>query len=157
MIIPPAARLARPGGAGEFPALDGDSNPVATDDGVYCLEIDRGSTNVDTGFVMRFVNADLHNLSAFDVCSVPELSAMQSPSRLSTVLIPRQWGILEFQGYILIQAAYDRGSQMFEDAKRGWQLPVGEPLDRLIQLTKQMDGRTAPVISYLIAEEGPER
>jgi len=46
---------------------------------------------------------------------------------------------------------------MFEDARWGWQLPVGDPLDRLMRSTKQMDGRTAPVISYLIAEEGPER
>lgn len=106
---------------------------------------------------MRFVSADLRHLSVFDVCSIPEFPSYVVPRSALDSLTSQQRGIFEQQRYIRIQAIYDKDSQILKDAKRGWQLPVDDPLNRLIQLTKQMDGRTAPVISYLVAENGPER
>ena len=153
----PAARLARARGRGTFPALDDDTDRSPGDDERYYVEIDRGTITPETGYVMRFIDAELRHFSVYDLCSMVELPSFPIPHSALDSLTRQQRGILEQQGHLRIQAAYDSDEQSFEHVQQGWELPINDPLDRLMQLTEQLDGRTAPAISYLVAEEGPQR
>ena len=154
--LTPAARLARARGRGTFPELDEPDNAPGDEEGDH-VEIDRGNINPETGFVMRFIDADLRHFSVYDLCSLVELASFPIPQSALESLTRQQRGILEQQGHLRIQAAYDSDQQEFDHVQQGWELPVDDPLDRLMDLTEELDGRTAPVISYLVAEEGPER
>ena len=153
----PAARLARARGRGTFPALDDDTDRSPSDDEHYHVEIERGTITPETGYVMRFIDAELRHFPVYDLCSMVELPSFPIPDSALDSLTRQQRGILEHQGHLRIQAAYNSDTQSFEHVQQGWELPINDPLDRLMQLTERLDGRTAPAISYLVAEEGPQR
>lgn len=156
-ILSPEARLARARGRGRFPALEDDStDPVEADD-EYQLRISQGKLSIDTGYVMRFIDADLRHFSVFDLCSIPELQSFPVPEPALESLTRQQRAVLDQQGYLRIQAAYDSDAQSFEGVQKGWELPIDDPLNELMTLTETLDGRTAPAISYLVATEGPEQ
>jgi len=157
-IESPEASLARARGRGRFPALEDspETEVQGPDDDAYLLRIDRGKLSIDTGYVMRFVDADLRHCSVFDICSVPELPSYPVSETALDSLTRQQRGVLDQQGYLRIQAAYDSDIQSFQGVQKGWELPADDPLDRLMEVAETLDGRTAPAISYLVATEGPE-
>jgi len=152
------AKLARARGRGRFPLADGSvrSRP-RSDDGSYAIRIDRGKINIDTGYVMRFVDPELRHMTVFDLCSSPEDRSFPVPENALQSLPPGLRGILEEQGYLQIQGDYDKTTQEFVDVLLGWDVAPEDPLDELMKIVKELDGRLAPAISYMMYTYGPNR
>jgi hypothetical protein len=154
----PEAKLARGRGGGEFPLLDSSPRSRSrSDDDSYFTRISRGKIKVERGFVMRFVDPELRHLSVFDICSIPEEQSFPVPESALRSLPPGLRGILEEQGYLQIQGEYDSTTQEFVDVMLGWEKDLDDPLDELMRIVKELDGRLAPAISYMVNKHGPEQ
>jgi len=154
----PEAKLARARGRGRFPLADGGVRTrPRTDDGSYAIRIDRGKSNVDTGYVMRFVDPDLRYLTVFDICSIPEYRSFPVPENALQSLPPGLRGILEEKEYIRIQGNYDKTTQEFVDVLLGWEVQLDDPLDELMKIVQELDGRIGPALWYMIYKYGPDR
>lgn len=152
------AHLAR--GRGDGAIVGGteadDSRPTESPES-YELGFEQGRLKVDSGYAMRFVPPEFRTLSVWDICSVPDLRSFPAPVSAVESLSRGLQTALEEQGYLCISAEYNQGDQTFSSVRRGWKIDPNNPLDILMIVTQELDGRTAPAHSYVFHYFGGER
>jgi hypothetical protein len=155
------AKVARARGNGWLPFADRsmrDSQSTRADeDARNVIRLNQGKINAQTGFVMEFVDPELHRLSVFDIVAIPELKSWPVPESALASLPDGLRGTLYQQGYVKLQGRYDNDEQAFDDVQRGWAVTPDNRLDQLMRVIEALDGRLAPAVSVVVSEYGSER
>lgn len=123
----------------------------------YEVTVEEAPIRTDTGYVIRFVNEEMLNLSAFDVIALDSVKAYPAPEPAIESLTARIRGELKEYGYVKVRGAYSAEASRFFGVEMGWN--TGEkkgPWDRLMEVISQVS-TTPAAVDYVLIKEGPER
>jgi len=123
----------------------------------YDIQVTEGQLEVESGYVMRFVDKELLSLSAFDVIGLDSLETYVAPTNLIENLNPRIRGYLNEYGYVKIRGAYSQTASRFYGVQMGWETEDDvDPWDRIMEVINQVSS-TPAAVDYTFVVEGPER
>lgn len=155
------SELSRGRGASEVvdPDLVGESADISAPDDGDILRSQEGRIQIDSGYLMRFLEDRHTDLSPFDVLSLDSLASYPVPQPAIDTLPQTVSKPLEEQGYVRMSAVYDSESKRFYAAQRGWDLEpddLEDPFERMMQLIDVADGSLPMAFDYFCLREGPE-
>jgi len=155
------SQVARARGNGWLPFADRSmrrGQESLTDEDVRnVVRFDQGTINAQTGYVMEFVDPELHELSVFDIVSIPGLKSWPVPESALASLPEDVRGTLFQQGFVKLQGRYVKDEQAFQDVRRGWTVTPENKLDLLMQVIEALDGSLALAVSVVVTEHGSNR
>lgn len=123
----------------------------------YHVTVEEGRLQVDSGYVIRFVNEPQLDLNPFDVMSLDSVKAYPAPERLIDSLTPRIRGNLKDQGYVQVRGAYSPSDSRFYGVELGWNRNGDiDPWDRVMEVIEQVS-TTPAALDYVFVEDGPDR
>lgn len=123
----------------------------------YDVRIEEGRLKIESGYVIRFVDADHLHLSPFDVVELDAIRAYPAPEALIENLTPRIRGYLKEHGHVKVRGHYDSDDSKFYGLQMGWEPDEQpDPWDHLMEVIEHSSS-TPAAVDYSYVEYGPER
>lgn len=139
--------LARGRGGGEV----ADIGLMLDGDGGGALRFEEGKLQIETGYVMHFVEDDFTDLPIYDIINIPDIPCYSvSQSALESLPAWAQTK-LEQQGHLKCSGEYDRTSKEFREIRPGWDDQARSGADVLAEMIEEYDGEllARPVYYFL--------
>lgn len=117
------------------------------------LQFDQGQLQIETDYIMHFVEEAHVDLPIYDIISIPD-TPCYPVSRTTLESLPR-WAQakLERQGHLKCSGVYDRPTKEFFSVRLGWEDHPQNTADVLAEILQEYDGeRLARSVYYFLYE-----
>jgi hypothetical protein len=146
------SKIARSRGRAEFIGEDG-SEEDDSDEGLVHLCFQEGKLELETDYVMHFVQESHTELPIYDIIGIPD-APCYPVSQTTLESLPR-WAQakLERQGHLKCSGVYDRPTKKFFSIHLGWDDYPQNTADVLAEILQEYDGeRLARSVYYFLHE-----
>lgn len=133
-------------------ALGRDSENVTVES-----ELQGHSLQVSSGVLMRFVPPRYHHLRPLDIVSLQSIRSYSVPEPAFDTLPDKVKKQLWQNEYAQIRTTYNNDEKAFERVRYGWDPPPTSQLTLLMELSHLLDGRTAPIVSFMTYHLGGDQ
>lgn len=115
------------------------------------LRFEEGRLQIETGYVMHFVDDDFIDMPIYDIINIPD-APCYSVSQFTLESLPA-WAQtkLEQQGHLKCSGEYDKNSKEFRELRPGWDEQARSGADVLVEMLEEYDGEllARPVYYFL--------
>jgi hypothetical protein len=127
-------------------------------DGATFLRFEEGQLQLDTGYVMHFVDSQHVGLPVYDIISLPDSPCYPVAQTALNSLPPWARAKLEEQGHLKCSAFYDQKTKKFSSVALGWEDRPENPADVLAKILEEYDGdRLARSVYYYLYNHASSR
>lgn len=151
------SQIARSRGRAEFIELD-DAAENQSERQTAGFQFDRGQLQIETDYIMHFVEEAHVDLPIYDIISIPD-TPCYPVSRTTLESLPR-WAQakLERQGHLKCSGVYDQPTKEFYSVRLGWEDYPQNTADVLAEILQEYDGeRLARSVYYFLYEYASEK
>lgn len=146
------SKIARSRGRAELASENGHEES-GSDEELVRLRFKEGQLELETDYVMHFVEESHTDLPIYDIISIPD-APCYPVSRTTLESLPR-WAQakLERQGHLKCSGVYDRPTKKFFSVRLGWDGYPQNTADVLAEILQEYDGdRLARSVYYFLHE-----
>lgn len=123
----------------------------------YTVDITEGRLNIDSGYVVRFIDEEHRDLNPFDVKALDSLRDYPAPETMVENLPPQVRGHLKEYGYVKVRGSYSAEQGRFYGVEMGWEEKQDvDPWDEIMRVIENVSSPTA-ALDYVFVEKGPDR
>lgn len=133
------AKIARSRGRAEVVGGDESANILRDDESVV-FQFSEGQLQIDTGYVMHFVDESLVGLPIYDIISIPDLPCYPVSETTLESLPGWAQAKLKHQGHLKCSGVYDRSTKKFFSLAPGWDEKPDNTADILAQMLEEYEG-----------------